>query len=120
MYQFKYDWYEHIASKQFDYCDKTYVNVASQSHLEFGDQFLQQPKQLRSLKCFHYQIQVEFKRWRNEEINALCSYPLVKIEIKDSIQILSPHFLEVQLFQTEIFGDRQLLRFTFDLYLGTS
>ena len=32
----------------------------------------------------------------------------------------SPHFLAVQLFQTEIFGDRQLLRFTFDLYLGTS
>ena len=31
-----------------------------------------------------------------------------------------PHFLAVQLFQTEIFGDRQLLRFTFDLYLGTS
>ena len=30
------------------------------------------------------------------------------------------HFLAVQLFQTEIFGDRQLLRFTFDLYLGTS
>ena len=35
---------------------------------------------------------------------------------------LSFYFLAVQLFQTEIFGDRQrqLLRFTFDLYLGTS
>ena len=30
------------------------------------------------------------------------------------------HFLAVQLFQTELFGDRQLIRFTFDLYLGTS
>ena len=32
----------------------------------------------------------------------------------------SLHFLAVELFQTEIFGDCQLLRFTFDLYLGTS
>ena len=35
MYQFKYDWYEHIASKQFDYCDKTYVNVASSAKVTF-------------------------------------------------------------------------------------
>ena len=54
--------------------------------------------------------------------NALCSYPLVNMEIGDSIQIptTAPIFFAVQLFQTEIFGDRQLLRFTFDLYLGTS
>ena len=31
-----------------------------------------------------------------------------------------PHFLEIQLFQTELFGDCQLRSFTFELYLGTS
>ena len=31
-----------------------------------------------------------------------------------------PHFLAVQLFQTEIFGDCQLHSFTFEKYLGTS
>ena len=31
-----------------------------------------------------------------------------------------PHFLEIQLFQTEIFGDCQLRSFTFELYLGSS
>ena len=31
-----------------------------------------------------------------------------------------PHFLEIQLFQTEIFGDCQLRSFTFELYLGPS
>ena len=31
-----------------------------------------------------------------------------------------PHFIAVQLFQTEIFGDCQLHSFTFEKYLGTS